>query len=110
MDLKTFGLRIRSARERLGLKQGELAERLGKNQNAISEYENGDRKVPATELPQLAEALEVPLLYFYEGELIPNEIDINLLTEFHKLPEELKNDAIEAIRFLVAFAQKSRGN
>ena len=40
VDARTFGARIREARERLRLSQEELAEAVSKDQAAISEYES----------------------------------------------------------------------
>ena len=67
MDLKeVVGKRIRQAREQLGLTQEQLAQRLGKTRNTISSYETGTRILSIAELPDLAEALEVPVSYFFE--------------------------------------------
>jgi transcriptional regulator with XRE-family HTH domain len=67
-----IGARIRKARERLGISQGELARRLGKSQNTISSYENGTRTFRVSELPQFAEELEVPIAFFF-GEEYPDQ-------------------------------------
>ena len=65
MDPKILGERIREARERAGISQEDLAVAVGKDQRAISEYENGKRKLSVTDLPMFARTLRVPLLYFY---------------------------------------------
>jgi len=65
---KHIGERIRRAREQRGWTQGELAQRLGKNATTVSNYENGNRTIRITELPELARVLEVPIAYFFESE------------------------------------------
>ncbi len=99
MNPKLLGIRIRQARERLGLSQEELAAALSKDQRAISEYENGKRKLSVTDLPKFAEVLDVPLLYFYEGEIAMQDFDRAMLDQFRRLPTpETKQAAIDLIR------------
>jgi transcriptional regulator with XRE-family HTH domain len=99
LDSKLLGNRIREARERLGISQEELASAVSKDQGAISEYESGKRRLSAVDLPTLAEALKVSLLYFYEGEATGHDLDRAVLDEFHQLPSlELKKAAIEIMR------------
>ena len=85
MDPQLLGVRIRQARERLGMAQDDLAAAVMKDQRAISEYEHGSRKLSATDLPLFAQALHVPLLYFYEGELTADDLDMMVLSQFHRL-------------------------
>ncbi len=107
VELKVLGQRIRQARERLGLSQEELAALVAKDQTAISEYEHGKRKFPVTELPLFAQALQVPLFYFYDSdELAPDDFDRALLAEFHQLPDTSKQSAIEIMRLLVTLTTK----
>lgn len=82
MNLKDFGQRIRDARERLGITQEELAARLKKSQNAISDYENGRRAIRITELPDLANALETPVAYFF-GDDNPEEEAAALIAQLN---------------------------
>lgn len=98
---KLLGVRIRKARERLTMSQGDLASQVSKDQAAISAYENGRRKLSAAELPLFAKALQVPLLYFYEGEISADDLDRALLEEFHRLPTvEAKHSAVDVVRTL----------
>ena len=99
MEAKHLGLRIRQARDRLGISQEDLAAAIGKDQGAISEYENGRRKLAATELPALATALEVPLDYFFAEEDRVYELDDALLNYFHRLPNiEARRAALDIVR------------
>jgi transcriptional regulator with XRE-family HTH domain len=53
---------LRAARERVGVTQLELAERLGTTQTFVSKCERGERRIDAVELIEFAEALGVPPL------------------------------------------------
>ena len=101
MDTQTLGARIREARKKAGLSQEDLASQVAKDQAAISEYESGERRISAVDLPLFAQALDVPLLYFYQGEISPDDLDVSILAEFHRLPTfEAKHAAITILRVL----------
>lgn len=101
MDQRELGKRIRHARERVGLSQEELAEAVQRDQKAVSEYETGKRKLPATDIPTFASVLGVPFSYFFDGELHLDELDQVLLQEFHTLPtQEDKHTALQAVRLI----------
>ena len=56
--MKTIGVRIREARERLGLTQQQLADRVGVDQSTVSGWERDDKRRPARDLmPSVARAL-----------------------------------------------------
>lgn len=101
LDAVLLGIRIRKARERLRLSQGDLAEMVSKDQRAISEYENGIRKLAATDLVAFADALEVPVIYFYEGDVDEHDLDQVVLSEFHRLSTpKARHAAIDILRIL----------
>ena len=101
VDPVLLGQRIRSARERLKMSQEELAMRVSKDQRAISEYENGKRKLAVTDLPSFARVLNVSVLFFFEGPLEGEALDETLLMEFHRLPtRRARQTAIELVRTL----------
>lgn len=62
-SLATFPDRLREARERRRLNQGELAERAGLQASAISHFETGTRKPSFDNLRRLSDALEVTTDY-----------------------------------------------
>ncbi|MBI1280146.1 MAG: helix-turn-helix domain-containing protein [Anaerolineaceae bacterium] len=96
-----IGQRIQQARERIGMSQRDFAEAVGKDQTAVSLYESGKRKVAATELSTFADVLEVPVSYFYEGKIEPDDLDHILLSEFRKLPNlEAKQMILQMVRAL----------
>lgn len=60
MGTKDVGMRVRHARELLGLTQVQLAKKAGVSQAAISELETGENRSPwGTNLVRIAEALKV---------------------------------------------------
>lgn len=96
-----LGQRIRATRERVGMSQEQLADAVERDQKAISEYENGKRKLAATELAVFARVLGVPISYFYEGEYHIDELDQLLLQEFRSLPTtQDKQAAIQIVRII----------
>ncbi len=52
---------VRAERSRRGLSQTELADALGWSQSRIASLETGTRRLYADELPEVCEALGVPL-------------------------------------------------
>lgn len=107
MDQAELGLRIRRARERIGMSQETLAEAVKRDQKAVSEYENGKRKLPATEIPLYASVLGVPITYFYEGDFQADDLDQLLLQEFHTLrTTEDKYAAIQAVQIISAVVKR----
>jgi transcriptional regulator with XRE-family HTH domain len=65
--LQHIGQQIQSARKGRNFSQSDLAERLKKSQQMISGYEKGTKAIPVAELPLLAEALGVPIAFFFEA-------------------------------------------
>ena len=62
-----LGRRLRRRRRLLGLTQQELAISCGVRFQQIQKYECAANRMSAARLWQLAEVLEVPVSYFYEG-------------------------------------------
>ena len=56
-----FGERIAALRKTHGITQVQLAETLGVSQQAITAYETGQRRVPISMLPLLAETLDTSI-------------------------------------------------
>ncbi len=61
------GKRLRRRRRLLGLTQQQLAESIGIRFQQIQKYECGANRVSAARIFELAEALNVPVQYFYDG-------------------------------------------
>ncbi len=62
-----LGRRLRRRRRLLGLTQQQLAMTVGIRFQQIQKYECGANRISAARLWQLAEALETPVSYFYDG-------------------------------------------
>lgn len=62
-----LGRRLRRRRRLLGLTQQQLALHVGIRFQQIQKYECGANRISAARLWQLAEALESPVNYFYDG-------------------------------------------
>lgn len=105
-----IGPRIRQARERIGMSQKDLAQAVGRDQKAISEYESGTRKIYAVELAAFAQVLQVSVNFLIPVEVESSDLATRLLNEFHSLPTvEDKQDAISILRSLarIAFRRNS---
>ncbi len=61
------GKRIRQRRWLQGITQQHLAERVGIKFQQIQKYETGANRVSASRLWEIAEVLEVPVGFFFEG-------------------------------------------
>ena len=69
MDIvdKFVGNKIKERRKTLKLSQSKLAELMGLSYQQIQKYESGTNKVTVKRLMQLANVMNVPATYFYEG-------------------------------------------
>ena len=61
------GRRVHTARLAKGLSQSALGSALGLTFQQIQKYENGTNRISTGRLHEIAELLEVPLAYFFEG-------------------------------------------
>ncbi|HEU5151524.1 MAG TPA: helix-turn-helix transcriptional regulator [Iamia sp.] len=61
-DHQRLAQRLRELREDAGLRQVELAERLGVTQSFVSNVENGERRLDLIELRQVCRALDADLV------------------------------------------------
>jgi transcriptional regulator with XRE-family HTH domain len=64
---KTFGARLRAAREAAGLSQQRLAEAAGMHSNAVARLERGERLPTWTSVQKLADALRVSTEQLRDG-------------------------------------------
>lgn len=64
---KRMGRRIRLGREREGVSTTVLGERVGITRQAVEQYEVGKARVGAIRLKQIADALRLPITWFYRG-------------------------------------------
>lgn len=91
-----LGRRVRRRRRLLGLTQQNLAAAVGIRFQQIQKYECGANRITAARLWQLAEALESPVSYFYDGleEAIERKVEATTGGEMFSRKETL--DLIQA--------------
>jgi len=61
------GAKVRFRRRTIGMSQSQLAERLGVPFQQVQKYERGTNRIGAGRLFKIAQELEVPLQFFYDG-------------------------------------------
>lgn len=61
------GQRVRSRRLECHLSQTDLAGRIGVTFQQVQKYEKGTNRIGASRLLRIAEALEVPITYFFDS-------------------------------------------
>lgn len=64
---KHVGSRVRMRRIMLGMSQEKLGEALGLTFQQIQKYEKGTNRVGASRLQQIADILQVPVSFLFEG-------------------------------------------
>lgn len=77
-----IGARIRKRRGELKMSQEKLAEILGVTYQQVQRYENGTNRLNVENIQIVADALAIPLSYFFEGygELAVKEVQVSHLT------------------------------
>ncbi len=64
---KYVGSRVRMRRIMLGMSQEKLGEALGLTFQQIQKYEKGTNRVGASRIQQIAEVLQVPVSFLFDG-------------------------------------------
>ena len=72
-----IGARLRLRRLMLGMSQDVLGGKLGLTFQQIQKYENGTNSISAGRLFDLAQALDVPVQYFFDGVDSPEDENDN---------------------------------
>ena len=67
MDNDSVAEKIKSAREKAGLTQAQLAEKVGTTSQNISQYERGIRNPKYNTLEKIARSLGVDVEYFHKN-------------------------------------------
>ncbi|MGP6086537.1 helix-turn-helix domain-containing protein [Antarctobacter jejuensis] len=110
------GKRIRHRRWLVGMTQQQLAERVGIKFQQIQKYETGANRVSASRLWDIADALDVPVSFFFEGietesadaaasENVPADImgdkeALDLVRSYYAIPENQRRRLFELARVL----------
>jgi transcriptional regulator with XRE-family HTH domain len=93
------GARVREQRERRGLTQANLASGLGVSYQQVQKYETGTNRIPVSRLYKVAQALEVPVTYFFDGIEGP---ELSLIEEQAVSAKDLTRD-IDALQLMREF-------
>jgi transcriptional regulator with XRE-family HTH domain len=99
------GKRIRHRRWMVGMTQQQLAERVGIKFQQIQKYETGMNRVSASRLWDIADAVDVPVSFFFEG------LDVNANQPATEgLPDDILSDkeALELVRSYYAIPENQR--
>ncbi len=64
---KHVGSRVKMRRLMLGMSQATLADAIGVTFQQVQKYENGMNRMGSSRLQQIADALQVPVIFFFEG-------------------------------------------
>lgn len=111
------GKRIRHRRWMVGMTQQQLAEKVGIKFQQIQKYETGMNRVSASRLWDIAEAVDVPVSFFFEGldespaaagsasSSIPGDImadkeALELVRSYYSIPENQRRRLFELARVL----------
>jgi transcriptional regulator with XRE-family HTH domain len=112
-----IGNLIRMRRVQLGMSQTELGEKLGVAFQQVQKYERGQNRISAGRMPLVAEALGVPISYFYghdDGaagvgtaaidsiELLTERHAVELLEYFRAMTYSQRNALLEIARAVAA--------
>ncbi|MFD2739074.1 helix-turn-helix domain-containing protein [Sulfitobacter aestuarii] len=109
------GKRIRQRRWLTGMTQQRLAEMVGIKFQQIQKYETGANRVSASRLWDIADALEVPVAFFFEGlkedgaapsdnsvpdDLLSDKEAMDLVRSYYAMPENQRRRLFELARVL----------
>lgn len=111
MDTKAqLGLRIKAYRKQANLSQAELAEKIGKSDDALSNIERG-KSLPSFEMIELlSKALNIPLRDFFDFDVRPSSSrHAQLMEELTAIGRVLSVDDLElAVTQLKAIRDRKR--
>jgi len=103
----SVGQRVRRRRWMVGMTQQQLAEQVGIKFQQIQKYETGMNRVSASRLWDIAEALEVPVSFFFEG---IEDTNAAARADSSTLPGDIMADkeAMELVRSYYAIPENQR--
>ena len=109
------GKRIRHRRWMVGMMQQQLADRVGIKFQQIQKYETGMNRVSASRLWDIAEALTVPVSFFFEGldedggvlqdgvlqgDILSDKEALELIRSYYAIPENQRRRLFDLARVL----------
>jgi transcriptional regulator with XRE-family HTH domain len=107
-ERRRLGDRLREARKYLGLKQEEVATYLKIPRTALTDIENGQRRVEAIELSRLAKLYRQPVAYFTGGDDASTSLPIDVAHLARKAADLSPQDRDELSRFAEYLRARSR--
>ena len=102
------GRRLRRRRRLMGFTQQSLAELVGVRFQQIQKYECGANRISAARLFELAEALNVPVQYFYDGLSERDHADAEDLPEFMAPDIMSKKETMDLVRAYYSIGETPR--
>jgi transcriptional regulator with XRE-family HTH domain len=115
---KEIGGLVRVRRLARDMSQEQLGERLGVTFQQVQKYENGANRISASRLAEIADALEVPITYFFPGgngkrradhdpsseplSLLRTALGLRLLQAFHRINDHTMKEAVVTLAENVA--------
>jgi len=102
------GRRLRRRRRLMGYTQQSLAELVGVRFQQIQKYECGANRVSAARLFELAEALNIPVQYFYEGLSERDQENAEDLPEFMAPDIMSKKETMDLVRAYYSIGEGPR--
>lgn len=107
------GKRVRHRRWMVGMTQQQLASQVGIKFQQIQKYETGMNRVSASRLWDIAEALDAPVSYFFDGlngeeqdaqsptpDLLADKEALELVRSYYAIPENQRKQLFELARVL----------
>src|SRR6056297_1299113 len=113
------GKRVRHRRWMVGMTQQQLAEKVGIKFQQIQKYETGMNRISASRLWDIAEALQVPVSYVFEGmdgdaeatqpsadmagipgDILADKEALELIRSYYAIPENQRRRLFELARVL----------
>lgn len=106
------GKRVRHRRWMVGMTQQQLASQVGIKFQQIQKYETGMNRVSASRLWDIAEALDAPVAFFFEGfnedgsqqtaptDLLADKEALELVRSYYAIPENQRKQLFELARVL----------
>ena len=104
------GKRVRHRRWLVGMTQQQLAEKVGIKFQQIPKYETGANRVSASRLWDIADALDVPVAFFFEGIEEAQQEDAAPASPSETVPSDLLGDkeALDLVRSYYAIPENQR--
>ncbi len=107
------GKRIRHRRWMIGVTQQQLADKVGIKFQQIQKYETGMNRVSASRLWDIADALDVPVAFFFEGfageeqaereptgDIFSDKEALALVRSYYAIPEAQRRRLFELAKVL----------